>query len=64
MNTSKKFFLSTLNVSVPDELVKFNLSFQRKNESEPFCCLITDKNGRTFLRVNPWEEDGIRVIIP
>jgi hypothetical protein len=60
--TSKSFFLSILNVSIPDMLKTYDLSFQRANESKPFCTLIT-KNGKSFLRVNPWEDDGIRIII-
>lgn len=63
MSTSKEFFLSVLNVLVPNELIKFDLTIQRENESEPFCTIITDKNGRTFLRVNPWDESGVRILI-
>jgi hypothetical protein len=64
MNTSKDYFLSLLGASVPGELMKHNLSFQRKNESEPFCAIITDKSGRTFFRANPWDDDSIRLTIP
>jgi hypothetical protein len=63
MHNSKDYFLSILGVSVPPTMAA-NLSFQRRNEQKPFCSIITDSKGKTFLRVNPMEDNGVVIIIP
>lgn len=64
MHNSKEYFLSILGVSVPPAMVINDLSFQRKNESKPFCTIVTDSKGKTFLRANPMEDNGIVIVIP
>lgn len=64
MNSSKDYFLSTLGVSVPPSLSRYDLTIQRATEKKPFCSILTNKDGVTVLRVNPWEPQGVTITIP
>ena len=64
MCSSKEFFLSALGVnSIPAELNCHDIAIQRYDEKEPFCMIKMRKDGKTILRVNPWEVEGIKYIL-
>lgn len=59
MNTTKEFFLSAIGVSVPNDILEYDVFIQKHGDTTPSFGIIHKKDGSVVLRVNPWEYDGI-----
>lgn len=61
---NKQLFLDVLGIDIPLSAIQHDILVSRHNEQKPFCAIVTDKNGRTHLKVGDHDiHTGIRVTI-
>lgn len=61
MNSSKDFFLSAIGVTLPNEVMDYDVFIQKDRDKQPSFGIMHKKDGSVILRVNPWDCDGIIV---